>query len=54
MSKDRKVIVRELSEIISNDSKTTIDKLLIGHLGYAKICAKGPKNTYGRPHTATF
>lgn len=36
--KYRGVTVRELSETTPDASKTSIDKILIDHLGYAKVC----------------
>lgn len=40
MLSDRRVTVRELSEMIPDVSKTSIDKILTEHLGYAKVCAR--------------
>jgi len=40
MLKDRRITVRELSEMIPDVSKTSIDKILTEHLGYHKICAR--------------
>jgi histone-lysine N-methyltransferase SETMAR len=40
MLKDRRVTVRELCEMIPDVSKTSFDKILTDHLGYAKVCAR--------------
>lgn len=40
MLADRRLTVRELSEMIPDVSKTTIDKILTEHLGYSKVCAR--------------
>lgn len=39
--KDRKVTIRKLSDIMSDVSKTSVDKISKDNLGYAKVCASG-------------
>ncbi|PSN52119.1 hypothetical protein C0J52_04312 [Blattella germanica] len=38
--KDQRVAVRELTKMIPDISKTSIDKSLVHHLGYSKVCAR--------------
>lgn len=40
MLKDRRMMVRELCEMIPDVSKTCIDIILTDHLGYAKNCPR--------------
>lgn len=41
MIKDLRITVRKLIETIPDVSKTSIDNLLIDHLGYVKVRASG-------------
>nr|XP_042913979.1 uncharacterized protein LOC122274102 [Parasteatoda tepidariorum] len=58
MLKDRRVTVRNLSEMIPDVSESCIHNILSDRLGYAKVCARWiPKmltddNKRQRPHTA--